>query len=75
MLPWRMGMLKSRSWESWLLVALLVVSTTGASPMTERDSESPPSFRVMSAIASRLTFTTMLSCRRGAKPVICVCTE
>jgi hypothetical protein len=31
-LPCRMGMLNRRSCESWLLVALLVVSTTGASP-------------------------------------------
>jgi hypothetical protein len=74
-LPWRMGMLNSRSCESWLLVALLVVSTTGASPMTVAASVNPPTLSAKSTAESLPTLTTMPSRRWGENPLMEISTE
>ncbi len=70
LLPWRIGMLKSTSWERLLSVELLVTSTTGASPRTSMLSVLSPTFILKEALEFLPMVTTTLSRLRGRKPAI-----
>ncbi len=70
LLPWRIGMLKSTSWERLLSVELLVTSTTGASPRTSMLSVLAPTFIVKETLAVLPMDTSTASRFKGRNPAI-----